>query len=82
MGREKQMKDAFNKRDFETITQIQKRMTALRGEFTKIGVCPAFTVAMNLLGFEGRFHPSHLRSLDESRKAQVKRLLNECGLLG
>lgn len=78
----KQMKDAFNKREFETITQIQKKMTALRDGFTKVGVCPAFTVAMNLLGFEGRFHPSHLCSLDESRKAQVKKLLKECGLLG
>ena len=77
----KQIKDAYLKKDFETIVQLQKKMTWLRNEFIKIGVFPAFTEAMNLLGFNGRFHPSHYASLDESGRSSVKKLLAEAGLL-
>jgi len=46
-----------------------------------IGVFPAFTEAINLLGFEGSFHPTHLRPLDDTLKPEVRRLLEEAGLL-
>lgn len=77
----KEIKVAFSKDDFEEITRIQRKMTWLRNEFIKIGVFPAFTEAMNLLGFEGRFHPSHICSLDKSLRPKVKNLLKEAGLL-
>jgi 4-hydroxy-tetrahydrodipicolinate synthase len=77
----KQIKDAYLEEDFERIIRLQKKMTWLRKEFIKIGVFPAFTEAMNLLGFNGRFHPSHYASFDESGKASVKKLLAEAGLI-
>ena len=76
-----EIKAAFSENDFEKITHIQKKMTWLRNEFIKIGVFPAFTEAMNLLGFEGSFHPSHLVPLGESLKPRVRKLLEESGLL-
>ncbi len=77
----KEIKVAFSKNDFEEITRIQKKMTWLRNEFIKIGVFPAFTEAMNLLGFEGKFHPSHSAPLDESDRLVTKRFFEEAGLL-
>ena len=77
----KEIKAAFSKDDFEEITRIQKKMTWLRNKFIKIKVFPAFTEAMNLLGFEGIFHPSHICPLDNSIRPKVKNLLKEAGLL-
>ena len=75
------IKRAYDTRDFGAISRIQKRMTALRCSFLPLGVFPAFTVAMNLLGFEGRFHPSHMRPLDDPGRDAVRRLLEDAGLL-
>lgn len=77
----KEIKAAFSNDDFEGITHIQKKMTWLRNEFIKIGVFPAFTEAMNLLGFEGRFHSSHICQMDKSSRSNVRRLLKEAELI-
>jgi len=77
----KEIKDAYAKKDFEKISQRQLTMTALRNAFIQLNVFPAFTVAMNLLGFEGSFHPSHLAPLHENGKPKVKKLLQDAQLL-
>jgi len=77
----KEIKQSYDKRDFEKITRRQMKMTALRNAFIELGVFPAFTKAMNLLGFEGRFHPSHLAPLDKANELKVEKLLKEAQLL-
>lgn len=77
----KEIKIAYLKNDFEKITYIQKKMTWLRDEFLKLGVFPAFTIAMNILGFEGRFHPSHICSLNRPFYRRVKSLLKEVKMI-
>ena len=76
------IKEAYDQSDFEAISQVQKQMTELRTAFFEIGVFPGFTVAMNLLGFEGRFHPSHIVDLEEPAISRVRELMEQADLLG
>jgi 4-hydroxy-tetrahydrodipicolinate synthase len=76
-----QIKTAHAKGCFQTVTKIQRQMTDLREAFLPLGIFPAFTVAMNLLGFEGSFHPSHMRPLDKDLEPRVKQLLTDAGLV-
>lgn len=75
------VKDAYQIKDFPAISRIQRKMTALRCSFHPLGVLPAFTVAMNLLGFPGRWHPSHMKPFDEARHGVVRALLEDAALL-
>ncbi len=77
----KEIKLAYAEKDFAKISRRQRIMSDLRNDFLEIGVFPAFSVAMNLLGFEGRFFPSHMAPLDENDKAKVKMLLEKAQLL-
>ena len=75
------IKEAYKTRDFATISEIQRKMTALRCSFFPVGVFPAFTVAMNLLGFPGRWHPTHMRPLEAEKEGVVRELMAGAGLL-
>ncbi|MFH0964822.1 MAG: dihydrodipicolinate synthase family protein [Planctomycetota bacterium] len=76
-----EIKTAYAKGDFDAVTRRQRKMTALRNDFLPLSVFPAFTVAMNLLGFPGRFHPSHMKDLDDAPAARVRKVMEEAGLL-
>lgn len=80
-GWTRDFKRAYDSHDFTAIDKLQQKTCNLRNEFVKLDVFPAFTVAMNLLGFEGRFHPSHIAPLSESDHSQVEQLLKNAGLL-
>lgn len=45
------------------------------------GIWPAFTYAMNELGYEGNFHPDYEVDIDVNAKAVVKKALQELGEL-
>ena len=77
----REIKNAYAQENFDEITRIQNRMTALRNAFLGMGVMPAWTVAMNLLGFDGRFHYSHMLPLAAEREPEVRKLLVEAELL-
>jgi 4-hydroxy-tetrahydrodipicolinate synthase len=77
----KEMKEAHRAGDQRKVTEVQHRLTTLRNKFAGLGMFPAFTRAMNLLGFPGQFHPSHMAPFDESKAPDVNRLLTEAGLL-
>ncbi|MBI2441372.1 MAG: dihydrodipicolinate synthase family protein [Lentisphaerae bacterium] len=77
----KEIKGAYQLKDFKKINAIQRKMTALRSDFFSLGVFPAFSEAMNLLGFAGRFFPSHLSPLAPQDRRRVKELLVKAGLL-
>ena len=79
--RTRELKQAYGKRDFETISQRQQKMTNFRNALIELRIFPAFTVAMNLLGFEGRFHPSHMAPLADPDHGKVKQILQEAELV-
>ena len=76
-----EMKDAHAQGDWSRTTQVQRRMTALRNRLIEINIFAAFTEAMNLLGFEGRFHPLHVDPLSETERRETRRLMDAAGLL-
>ena len=76
-----EMKSAWAEGDSIRTTQVQRRMTALRNGFLKVNIFAAFTEAMNLLGFEGRFHPLHVDPLSEAERVETRRLMKAAGLL-
>lgn len=80
-GWTRELKQAYGKRDFETISQRQQKMTNFRNALIELRIFPAFTVAMNLLGFEGRFHPSHMAPLADPDHGKVKQILQEAELV-
>ncbi len=53
-----------------------------RKRFFEIGVFRAFSEAMNLLGYEGRFAPDYCRPLDQRERAFVRQIMDEHGLMG
>lgn len=80
-GWTRELKQAYGQQDFETISQRQQKMTHFRNAVIALRIFPAFTVAMNLLGFEGRFHPSHMAPLADSDQGKVRQLLQEAELI-
>ena len=76
-----EIKSAYVKKDFKRISDLQRRMTALRFAFWDVGMAGAFTVAMNMLGFEGQFHASHVAPLDKEQEPTVRKLMEDAGLL-
>ncbi|MDF2723060.1 MAG: dapA 2 [Paenibacillus sp.] len=53
----------------------------LRDTFVEVGVFPGFTHAMNLLGFEGTFHPDYMRPIGPEAQEKVKACMTRLGLL-
>jgi len=76
-----EIKEAFAVKDMESVSRIQQKITDLRQEFIDLGVFPTFTVAMNRLGFEGRFHPSHMAPMAESDYSKVFGWLEQAELV-
>ncbi|SDD24310.1 4-hydroxy-tetrahydrodipicolinate synthase [Paenibacillus sp. UNCCL117] len=53
----------------------------LRNLFVEVGVFPGFTCAMNLLGFEGRFHPDYSAALGPAQAERVKSYMKKISLI-
>jgi 4-hydroxy-tetrahydrodipicolinate synthase len=53
------------------------QIVGLRDLFGEVGIFPGFTHAMNLLGFEGSFHPDYMTALQEPQKEKVKQFLKD-----
>ena len=70
---------AFNKGDFETGKANLNRMMKARDEMFVVGIWPAFSYAMNLLGFEGLFCPDYEPELSEEQKDLVKSIMKTAG---
>jgi len=59
----------------------QSKFSELRDEFKKLDILPAFSYAMNILGYEGNFAPSHMGPLSEEDKNRVKDLMKKFELI-
>jgi len=57
------------------------RMMQARDEMIAMGIWPAFSHAMNVLGYEGNFAPDYEPELDSEGKRKVEQILRESGEL-
>ncbi|GAA3409171.1 dihydrodipicolinate synthase family protein [Paenibacillus hodogayensis] len=75
------MYKALEKGETRAAAQCLDDILLLRDTFVQVGVFPAFTHAMNLLGFEGAFHPDYAKPLDDNGKDKVKTCMQELKLI-
>lgn len=71
----KRAQNAFDAGDFETGKTTLNRMMAARDKMFEVGIWPAFSHCMNLLGFEGNFSPDYEPMLNDGQKALVKSIM-------
>ena len=76
-----EMKTAHQRGDRQQMTAVQKSVNQLAQRLRAMALFPAFTVAMNLLGFAGRFHPSHMRPIADQDMPRVRQIMVELGLV-
>lgn len=72
---------AFDAGDFERGKGELNAMMAARDDMFVMGIWPAFSYAMNLLGFEGNFAPDYEPALKEEDKPGVRAILKRLGEL-
>lgn len=53
----------------------------LRDTLAEAGIFPAFTYAMNLLGFEGRYSPDYSIELKQEQKEKIMVCMKKCGVI-
>ena len=58
-----EMFGAMAKGDYETVAQCLNNIVALRDFFVSHDLWPSFTVAMNLLGYEGSYGPDYVSEI-------------------
>ncbi|GGD56431.1 dihydrodipicolinate synthase family protein [Paenibacillus nasutitermitis] len=56
-------------------------IVGLRNLFVEVGIFPGFTYAMNLLGFEGDFHPDYCSRLNPQQADKVKSHMQQIQLI-
>jgi len=71
----------FDLDDLPGATAGLNRMMQARDEMIALGIWPAFTCAMNLLGYEGNFAPDYEAPLDSANCQKVACILQDCGEL-
>ena len=64
--------DYFETGDVENAKFVLKQMMEVRDKMLQMGIWPAFTCAMNLLGYKGSFSPDYEKQLNAAQKLQVK----------
>ena len=69
----------FDAGDMENAKATLSAMMSVRDRMLTVGIWPAFTCAMNLLGFEGSFSPDYEPALPEQSVDFVKVLLQSLG---
>jgi len=72
---------AYNSGDFEGAKAAIAVMMDTRDIMLGAGIWPAFTYAMNILGYEGNFHPDYEVDIADSKKEIVKKALQNIGEL-
>jgi 4-hydroxy-tetrahydrodipicolinate synthase len=77
----KKLYTALASDDRDTSAQCLNDILKLRDMFVAVGVFPAFSYTMNLLGFSGNFAPDYAGVLDERAKETVKVCMQQIGLL-
>lgn len=77
----KRVQDAFNRDDHGSARRHLNEMMDLRDYMIAVGLRPAFTYALNLLGFPGNFGPDYEETLSEDLKESVKEKFQALGEL-
>jgi 4-hydroxy-tetrahydrodipicolinate synthase len=77
----KKMYQALPDGDWETAGDALEGIIRIRDGLVGLGIFPAFTEAMNLLGCKGRFHPDYAEEISYEAKKRVKAILKEEGEL-
>ena len=62
----------FEASDIENAKLVLKHMMDVRDKMLAVGIWPAFTCAMNLLGYEGSFSPDYEAQLTKQQSREVK----------
>lgn len=75
------MYTALNEGNHELAAQCLDKTVGLRNVFVEVGVFPGFTHAMNLLGFEGSFHPDYTANLNSQQADKVKSYMQQIKLI-
>jgi 4-hydroxy-tetrahydrodipicolinate synthase len=77
----KAMYEAFSKSDQSTGSTILKKIIGLRDVFAAETIFPSFTYAMNLLGYDGIFHPDYFQVSSENQKEKIRINMEKVRLL-
>lgn len=75
------MYKALHQGDSATAAQCLDDILLLRDTFVEVGVFPGFTYAMNLLGFEGTFHPDYMHPINAAKQEKVKACMQQLKLI-
>lgn len=75
------MYTALNEGNRELAAECLDKIVGLRNVFVEVGVFPGFTHAMNLLGFEGSFHPDYSTDLNPQQADKVKSYMQQIKLI-
>ncbi|MDO5566725.1 MAG: hypothetical protein Q4G59_08710, partial [Planctomycetia bacterium] len=62
-------------------TRYMNRILDLRDALVRYDVFPAFTAVMNLLGYDGMYHPDYMTSVSDEAKEALGAKLVEIGEL-
>ena len=76
-----QMYDALERGDTALAARKLDDIVGLRNLFVEVGIFPGFTYAMNLLGFEGNFHPDYCRPLRPEQADKVRSYMQKVKLI-
>jgi dihydrodipicolinate synthase/N-acetylneuraminate lyase len=72
---------ALNEGNNKLAADCLDKIVGLRDVFVEVGVFPGFTHAMNLLGFEGNFHPDYASELNLHQAEKVKAFMQHMKLI-
>ena len=65
------MFELMNEGDYDAAAKCLDNILSLRDLFVANDLWPSFTYAMNLLGYDGDFHPDYESCVTETAKAAV-----------
>lgn len=65
--------------DWDTAAKCLDNITGLRDLFLTLDLWPAFTAAMNMLGYEGCFNPDYVSALKEGAFDKIKEMMIHIG---
>lgn len=73
------VQENFNNGSFNSAKKVLNEMVKTRAVMLNIGIWPAFTYAMNLLGYEGNYGPDYIDCISDEDKVIIKNELKELG---
>lgn len=65
--------------DYETAAKALDNITALRDFFVVHDLWPSYSIAMNLLGYEGNFGPDYVSKIKEEYVEEIRKELMRIG---